>query len=108
MVDTIPKYIYIFYFMQYRHYSTLLDFSGGGSIHVMKKCGAIYDDIISVENLLLAWREFRRGKKKKKDVQEFEMHLMKHVLDLHSLSFGTSLEARFPQQKGAGRAILTL
>jgi RNA-directed DNA polymerase len=42
-----------------------------------------YDDIISVENLLLAWREFRRGKRSKPDVQEFERHLMDNLLLLH-------------------------
>ena len=42
-----------------------------------------YDDIISVENLLLAWKEFARGKRKKRDVQEFEDKLLSNVLDLH-------------------------
>ena len=42
-----------------------------------------YNDIISVENLLLAWKEFLRGKKKKQDVQEFQYKLMDNVLVLH-------------------------
>jgi RNA-directed DNA polymerase len=42
-----------------------------------------YDDIISVENLLAAWREFVRGKRKKKDVEEFQSHLMDNIFDLH-------------------------
>jgi RNA-directed DNA polymerase len=42
-----------------------------------------YQDIISVENLLEAWREFLRGKRKKLDVQEFQHGLMNNVLDLH-------------------------
>lgn len=42
-----------------------------------------YDDIISVENLLAAWREFIRGKKNKKDVEEFQFRLMDNILDLH-------------------------
>lgn len=42
-----------------------------------------YNDIISVENLLGAWREFLRGKRAKKDVQDFEWRLMEHVLHLH-------------------------
>lgn len=46
-------------------------------------CIHTYDDIISVENLLLAWREFKRGKTQKKDVQEFEVRLMENVLVLH-------------------------
>jgi retron-type reverse transcriptase len=42
-----------------------------------------YDDIISVENLLEAGREFRRGKKSKSDVMEFEYNLMDNILNLH-------------------------
>lgn len=43
-----------------------------------------YNDIISVENLLLAWQEFVSGKKSKLDVQEFSLHLMDNILALHS------------------------
>jgi RNA-directed DNA polymerase len=43
----------------------------------------VYQDIINVENLLGAWREFLRGKRKKKDVQEFGLRLMDNILDLH-------------------------
>jgi len=39
--------------------------------------------IISVENLLLAWQEFVRGKRNKRDVQMFQFHLMDNVLILH-------------------------
>lgn len=42
-----------------------------------------YQDIISVENLLEAWREFLRGKRKKLDVQEFGYNLMDNILELH-------------------------
>lgn len=42
-----------------------------------------FDSIISIENLLYAWREFRRGKKARRDVQEFELHLMDSILRLH-------------------------
>ena len=42
-----------------------------------------YQDIISAQNLLAAWREFLRGKRKKKDVQEFQYNLMDNVLALH-------------------------
>ncbi|MEK7213638.1 MAG: hypothetical protein AAB637_00770 [Patescibacteria group bacterium] len=42
-----------------------------------------YDSIISVENLLQAWKEFRKGKSKRIDVQEFHLHLMDNILDLH-------------------------
>ena len=43
-----------------------------------------YDNIISMENLLLAWNEFIRGKKRKPDVQEFQLRLMDNLIDLHN------------------------
>ncbi|MGB4942544.1 MAG: reverse transcriptase/maturase family protein, partial [Candidatus Moraniibacteriota bacterium] len=41
-------------------------------------------NIISVENLLDAWREFVRGKKKKCDVQAFQYALTDNILALHA------------------------
>lgn len=41
-----------------------------------------YDNIISVENLLLSWQEFVCGKRNKKDVIEFSAYLMDNILDL--------------------------
>lgn len=38
-----------------------------------------YDDIISADNLLEAWREFRRDKKEKRDVQAFEYGLIENI-----------------------------
>lgn len=47
-------------------------------------------DITSVENLLLAWREFLPGKRSKPDVQAFGYRLMDNVLELHlELAQGT-------------------
>lgn len=43
-----------------------------------------YDDIISLDNLLLAWQEFHRGKRHKPDVQEFELRLMDNIISLHN------------------------
>ncbi len=43
-----------------------------------------YEDIISVENLLAAWREFVSGKRAKRDVQEFSLHLMDNILALRT------------------------
>ncbi len=43
-----------------------------------------YEDIICVENLLEAWKEFIRGKRNKKDVQEFQYRLMDNILALHA------------------------
>lgn len=58
---------------------------GGGRIHsVFKRFAHSYDNIISLENLLRAWNEFKRGKTKKKDVQEFEYRLFDNILDLHN------------------------
>ena len=42
-----------------------------------------YDSIISVENLLAAWTEFRRGKRGRTDVLEFQFNLMSNILQLH-------------------------
>jgi retron-type reverse transcriptase len=42
-----------------------------------------FEKIISVENLLLAWKEFLRGKRNRKDVQKFQLHLMDNILFLH-------------------------
>ena len=43
-----------------------------------------FEDIISPENLLLAWQEFRKGKSKRKDVQEFSFRLMDNIFQLHN------------------------
>ena len=43
-----------------------------------------FEDIICLENLLEAWKEFEKGKKYKKDVQEFSMRLMDNIFSLHS------------------------
>lgn len=61
--------------------------SGGGlfdeTYRGKKKLHPTYYDIISPENLLFAWGEFKRGKTSKKDVGEFELHLMDNILALH-------------------------
>ncbi len=43
-----------------------------------------YEHIISLENLLLAWKEFLSGKKMRKDVLEFERNFMMQVITLHT------------------------
>ena len=43
-----------------------------------------YNNIISTENLFEAWIEFRKGKRKRPDVQRFERHLEDNLFDLHS------------------------
>lgn len=49
----------------------------------MKKFESTYNDIITVENLLRAWEEFLRGKKKRADVLVFQTRLMDNVYELH-------------------------
>ncbi len=50
----------------------------------MKVCSHTYDDIILVDNLLCAWQEFERGKKKKVDVMEYKRYLMTNIINLHN------------------------
>lgn len=49
----------------------------------MKIYRNIFEKMVSVENLLFSWNQFKRGKMKKKDVQEFSRHLEKHIFALH-------------------------
>jgi RNA-directed DNA polymerase len=48
----------------------------------MKIYKNIFEDIILMENLLLAWDEFKKGKREKLDVQEFELHLEDNLFAL--------------------------
>lgn len=43
-----------------------------------------YVDVVSLENLLEAWKKFACGKRSRKDVQIFELRLMEHLISLHS------------------------
>jgi retron-type reverse transcriptase len=42
-----------------------------------------FEDIVSIDNLLEAWKEFVKGKRNKKDVCEFSFYLMDNILSLH-------------------------
>lgn len=42
-----------------------------------------WEDLIFIENLFVAWSEFRQGKKNKRDVQKFERHLEDNLFALH-------------------------
>ena len=55
--------------------------SGGGDL--VDSFTHTYQDIISVANILEAWEEFLRGKRKRHDVQEFGHNLMDNILELH-------------------------
>lgn len=65
--------------------TVLAKVGGGNIIDIMSRIKFIhtYDNIISLENLLMAWKEFIVGKKSRKDVQEFERNLMTNVISLH-------------------------
>ena len=49
----------------------------------MKTYNHIFEKIISIENLFLAWDEFKKGKREKLDVQEFEFHLEENLFQLN-------------------------
>lgn len=75
---------------------------GGGGVksshkeNIKKRLASTYDTIISPENLLEAWREFIRGKHKRKDVEEFELHLADNILAIHrELSLKTYRHSRY-------------
>ncbi|MBI3273945.1 MAG: group II intron reverse transcriptase domain-containing protein [Candidatus Colwellbacteria bacterium] len=48
------------------------------------QCFHNYEDVISLENLLLAWQEFVHGKRNKADVQVFGRNLIDNLIDLHN------------------------
>lgn len=62
---------------------------GGGNAHgIIRHLSQLshnYDEIISLENLCLAWEEFIIGKKKKRDVQSFSENLMDNIVALHEI-----------------------
>jgi len=43
----------------------------------------LFSQIISIENLFCSWNEFKKGKRKKEDVQEFELHLEDNLFNLY-------------------------
>lgn len=62
-----------------------MSWGGGSRKRVIMKIQLVhkFEDIVSVENLLEAWKEFLNSKRNKKDVQEFSMRLMDNILSLH-------------------------
>jgi len=55
---------------------------GGISSHKFNNING-YDDLITLENLFLSWREFKKGKTKRKDVLEFEFNLEDNIFQLY-------------------------
>jgi len=43
-----------------------------------------FEKIVSIDNLLEAWKEFEKGKRNRQDVQIFSLNLMDNILLLHS------------------------
>lgn len=58
-----------------------MEISLGGGRH--SRDAKLWEQITSLENLLLGWKEFRTGKRKRKDVSKFEMSLEYNLLLLH-------------------------
>ncbi len=44
---------------------------------------SLFEEIISLENLLVAWTEFKRGKTRKRETQQFQFYLEDNLLSLH-------------------------
>lgn len=56
-----------------------IEISWGGGFN-----SCLFDHVISLENLFAAWREFRRGKTGKFEVQEFAFNLENNIFRLHN------------------------
>lgn len=55
----------------------------GGGVKRMLFHSKVFDEIISLENLLAAWYEFRKGKRSRPDIQQFEHYLEDNIFELH-------------------------
>jgi len=64
-----------------------IEFLGGGlkRIVVMKiQLVHSFEELISVENILSAWQEFKKGKRERVDVRKFEFNLMDNIFSLNN------------------------
>lgn len=52
---------------------------GGGGLNSHN----IFERIISLENLFLAWKEFKKGKTNNRDIQKFSLYLEDNIFQLH-------------------------
>jgi retron-type reverse transcriptase len=59
---------------------------GGVKCHIFMKIQLShkFEDIVNIDNLLSAWKEFVKGKRNKRDVQEFSFRLMDNIILLHN------------------------
>lgn len=49
----------------------------------MRSYRNIFNNVITVRNLFLAWDEFKKDKRSRPDVQRFELHLEENIFALH-------------------------
>lgn len=49
----------------------------------MKVYNNIFNEAISVENLFLSWKEFKKGKTNKQETLEFELNLEQNIFQIH-------------------------
>lgn len=49
----------------------------------MKVSRFLFEKMVSIENLFRCWDQFKRGKRKRKDVQAFEIYLEDNIFGLH-------------------------
>lgn len=77
LVVFIPEEISVLDFLNYRQKLKLPNV-----IVIIMSCHT-YEEIVNLDNLLEAWKEFVRGKRGRRDVQEFQQDLMHHVIALH-------------------------
>ena len=53
----------------------------------MKTSDSLFERMTSLHHLFLSWDQFRRGKRKRKDIQNFERHLEDNIFQLqHDLT----------------------
>lgn len=55
-----------------------------GNIKFIGRSSHIFEEVISLKNLFLAWSEFKHGKSKKIDVRQFEFYLEDNIFQLNS------------------------
>jgi RNA-directed DNA polymerase len=78
----VPLLISRYQVLDYRYVA-----AGGGVLRAVimrSQLPITYDDIASAENLLSAWGEFVRGKRDKRDVQDFSFRLMDNIIQLRT------------------------
>jgi RNA-directed DNA polymerase len=49
----------------------------------MKVARFLFDQMVSIETLMLAWNHFKRGKKHREDIQYFERYVEDFIFELH-------------------------